>query len=107
MPKELLAEIVNRPPSAELSPNQTDEQALMPYRELDLILSMHLESNIAFHLIEQHLKNSQLDFPQMSEKIKRVQMLLKNSEFKRKQMPFSLKVSPKAFGSGRQIPLTS
>jgi NAD+ synthetase len=107
MPKELLAEIVNRPPSAELSPNQTDEQALMPYRELDLILSMHLESNIAFHLIEEHLKNSQLDFPQMSEKIKRVQMLLKNSEFKRKQMPFSLKVSPKAFGSGRQIPLTS
>lgn len=107
MTDEVLAEIIARPPSAELSLNQTDEEALMPYRELDLILSMHLESNIPFHLIEENLNGSQLGFPQMSEKIKRTQMLLRHSEFKRKQMPFSLKVSPKAFGSGRQIPLTS
>ena len=107
MPDEVLAEIIARPPSAELSLNQTDEEALMPYRELDLILSMHLESNIPFHLIEENLNGSQLGFPQMSEKIKRTQMLLRHSEFKRKQMPFNLKVSPKAFGSGRQIPLTS
>jgi NAD+ synthase (glutamine-hydrolysing) len=107
MPDEVLAEIIARPPSAELSLNQTDEEALMPYRELDLILSMHLESNIPFHLIEENLNGSQLGFPQMSEKIKRTQMLLRHSEFKRKQMPISLKVSPKAFGSGRQIPLTS
>lgn len=104
---EVLDEIIARPPSAELSPNQTDEEALMPYRELDLILSMHLESSIPFHLIEEKLNNSNLGFPQMSEKINRTQTLLRHSEFKRKQMPFSLKVSPKAFGSGRQIPLTS
>jgi NAD+ synthase (glutamine-hydrolysing) len=68
---------------------------------------MHLESSIPFHLIEEKLNNSNLGFPQMSEKINRTQTLLRHSEFKRKQMPFSLKVSPKAFGSGRQIPLTS
>ncbi len=107
MKDEILEEIIVRPPMAELSPNQTDEEALMPYRELDLILSMYLESDIPFDSIEEILISSRLSFPDMKHKIDRTRMLLKTSEFKRKQMPFSLKISPKSFGSGRQIPLTS
>ena len=82
--KELLA----RAPSAELAPNQTDQQDLPDYRKLDLILK---------HLMNHNPPRSSLE--------KQIERKLRQSEFKRKQSPPILKVSEMAFGSGWKFPI--
>ena len=106
-----LAEYINRykeiipvntivkPPSAELRPDQKDEDSLPPYELLDSVL---------YHLIENEKSASEvvpLGFDE--ELVKRVANLLKNAEFKRFQAPPTLRVSPKAFGAGRVMPLVA
>lgn len=81
-------ELLNRAPSAELTWNQKDEQDLMPYKKLDIIL-------------EKLVQNQP---PQTAEE-KRVALLFKNSEFKRKQAPPLLKMTDWALGEDRQMPL--
>ncbi|HXC18122.1 MAG TPA: NAD(+) synthase [Holophagaceae bacterium] len=101
--------VIARPPTAELKPGQTDEESLLPYRQLDAILGAALEAqrpeegladDLALLLDGEDLANARAALP-------RVLGLLRRTEFKRRQLPFSIKVSPKAFGWGRRIPLTA
>ncbi len=101
--------ILNRVPTAELKPGQTDEASLLPYAQLDAILGAAVEAqrpeedlaeDLACFLDGEDLANARANLP-------RILGLLRATEFKRRQLPYGLKVSPKAFGMGRRIPLTA
>ena len=103
------AGILNRPPTAELRPDQTDEASLMPYAQLDAILGALLEAHREPETLAEDLR-CVLDgaaLAQAQGALERLLRLLRNSEFKRRQLPFALKVTPWAFGRGRRIPLTA
>jgi len=102
------AGILNRRPTAELRPGQTDEASLMPYAQLDAVLGTLLEARREAESLAADL-GELLDGAELAQAraaLPRIFSLLRNSEFKRRQLPFSLKVSPWAFGRGRRIPLT-
>ena len=82
-------EIITRPPSAELAPNQKDEDTLPPYEKLDPIVEKFVEGT--------SVPRGSLD--------RRVLKSLFQSEFKRWQSPPILKVSQHAFGMGRRLPI--
>jgi NAD+ synthase (glutamine-hydrolysing) len=101
--------ILDRVPTAELKPGQTDEASLLPYGELDSILGAAIEAqrpeegladDLACFLDGEALAHARAHLP-------RILGLLRATEFKRRQLPYGLKVSPKAFGAGRRIPLTA
>ena len=101
--------VIERPPTAELRPGQTDEASLLPYAQLDAILGAALEAqrpeegladDLALLLDGAALAQARAELP-------RILGLLRRTEFKRRQLPFAFKVSPKAFGAGRRIPLTA
>ena len=92
------ASTITKPPSAELRPNQKDQDSLPAYEVLDQILAGYLESGLS----EQEL--IQKGFA--SETVKNILKLVQVSEFKRRQAAPVLKVSSKAFGIGRRIPIT-
>lgn len=88
-----------KPPSAELRPDQKDSDSLPPYDTLDAIL---------FQLVEMEKSASELIHLGFDEAlVQRISKLLNNAEFKRFQAPPILRVSPKAFGSGRAMPLVA
>ena len=100
--------VLERRPTAELRPDQTDEASLMPYAQLDAILGALLEAKREPETLAEDLAWV-LDGPALDQAraaLPRVLDLLRKSEFKRRQLPFCLKVSPWAFGRGRRIPLT-
>jgi len=101
--------VLERKPTAELRPNQTDEASLLPYVQLDAILGALLEARRQEETLADDLacflKGTVLD--QARAALPRVLHLIRSSEFKRRQAPFSLKVTPWAFGWGRRIPLTA
>lgn len=89
---------LEKAPSAELRPNQTDQDTLPPYAVLDVILRSYIEENLsAQEIIAKH----GLDPALVSETIRRVQ----GAEYKRHQAPPTLKVTAKAFGIGRRYPI--
>jgi NAD+ synthase (glutamine-hydrolysing) len=90
-------EIINKKASAELKPNQTDQDALPPYDLLDKILRMYLEENKEFKEITSVIGEEEI--------VKKVLKLIDRNEFKRYQAPPALKVSTKAFGYGRRFPI--
>ena len=101
--------VLNRRPTAELAPGQSDEASLAPYRQLDAILGVLLEAQVAEEEVSDRLAEV-LDGADLNEArahLPRILRLLRATEFKRRQLPFNLKVSPKAFGHGRRIPLTA
>lgn len=85
-------------PSAELAPNQFDQDTLPPYAVLDAILA---------GLIEQEWSVASLsrEFPE--ETVRWVARRLDRNEFKRRQMPPGIKLSQRAFGSGRRMPMAA
>ncbi len=96
--KEIIPkEIINKPPSAELKPNQKDQDTLPPYDILDRILRMYLEENKEEFEISDLIGNAEL--------VRRVLKMVDDNEFKRKQAPPVLRVSQKAFGYGRRYPI--
>ncbi len=101
--------VLLRPPTAELAPGQSDEASLAPYVQLDAILGALLEAQTAEEELEARLPDL-LDGEDLRGALRhlpRILRLLRATEFKRRQLPFNLKVSPKAFGRGRRIPLTA
>ncbi|HYQ81934.1 MAG TPA: NAD+ synthase [Anaeromyxobacteraceae bacterium] len=84
-------------PSAELKPDQTDQDTLPPYDVLDDILSAHLEERLPFDAIVARGHPPEL--------VRRVLRLVIQSEYKRRQAAPVLKVSSKAFGEGRRFPI--
>ena len=96
--KEIIPkEIIVKAPSAELSPNQTDQDDLPPYELLDKILKMYLEENKEFHEIKSIIKDEKV--------VKKVLRMVDINEFKRRQAAPALRVSRKAFGYGRRYPI--
>jgi len=90
-------EIITKTPSAELSPNQKDQDDLPPYELLDKILKMYLEENKEYDDIASIIKDEKI--------VKKVLRLVDINEFKRKQAAPALRVSRKAFGYGRRYPI--
>jgi len=89
--------ILTKAPSAELRPDQTDQDSLPPYELLDQILELHIErSQSAEEIIAQGF-----DEPT----VRRVLRLVRNAEFKRKQSAPVLKVTSRAFGLGWRMPI--
>jgi len=96
--KEIIPnEIINKAPSAELSPNQTDQDTLPPYKLLDRILKMYLEQNKEINEITSVIGDAEL--------VKKILRMVDLNEFKRKQAAPALRVSRKAFGYGRRFPI--
>ena len=88
---------IEKPPSAELRPGQTDQDSLPPYDVLDRILRNVVEHDRgAAELVAAG---------EDPETVRRLLGLLAKSEFKRRQAPTGLRVSRKAFGSGRNVPI--
>ncbi|MBL1209415.1 NAD+ synthase [Geminocystis sp. GBBB08] len=89
--------ILIKPPSAELKPNQKDEDSLPPYEILDDILERYINK----HQSLREIKNAGHDL----EIIKKVIKLVERAEFKRKQAPPGLKITDRAFGTGWKMPI--
>jgi NAD+ synthetase len=89
---------LTKPPSAELRPNQTDQDSLPPYEVLDGILQGYIEEWQTAEEIAERLK---VPVPLVRETIERVN----RAEYKRHQAPPGLKVTGKAFGLGRRFPI--
>ncbi|MDP2105472.1 MAG: NAD+ synthase, partial [Desulfobulbaceae bacterium] len=90
------ARTISKPPSAELAPNQRDQDDLPPYEDLDPILSAYLEENKSVR----EIIASGFDEAVVRDVVRRIT----NNEHKRKQAPMGLKVTSKAFGYGRRYP---
>ncbi len=91
--------IFEKPPSAELKPGQVDRDTLPPYPILDEILHEYIEEVRSVDEIVN------LDFDQ--ETVRRVARMVEKSEYKRKQAVLGLKITSKAFGAGRRIPIAA
>jgi NAD+ synthase len=90
---------LTKAPTAELRPNQTDQDSLPPYDELDAILH---------GLVEEELSVSEIVARGFSrESVIRVQRLLYAAEYKRRQAPPGVKITRKSFGRDRRYPLTN
>ena len=90
---------LEKPPSAELRPNQTDQDSLPPYDVLDAILECYIEENRGADEIAATLLH--LD-PSL---VRRTVRMVNSAEYKRQQAAPGLKVTTKAFGIGRRFPI--
>ena len=88
---------MTKPPSAELRPNQTDQDTLPPYDVLDSILKLYVEKWKEVGDIVAAGHDRAL--------VERILRLVDTNEFKRRQAAPTIRVSTKAFGSGRQMPI--
>src|SRR3712207_3767210 len=91
--------IVTRPPSAELRPDQKDEDSLPPYPTLDRILAEYVEEDAS----REHLLLAGLP----PEAVDRTLALVDRNEYKRRQAPPGIKITPRAFGRDRRMPITN
>ncbi len=90
--------VLSKPPSAELAPDQFDQDVLPPYDVLDAILE---------GLVEREASVSSLSDQFPPETVRWVANCLDRNEFKRRQMPPGIKLSGRAFGSGRRMPMAA
>ena len=91
--------IIKKLPSAELKPNQLDQDTLPPYEILDPILQSYIEEGLSKEeIIAQGFNPEIVDW---------VIKAVNRSEYKRRQAPLGLKVTSKAFGRGRRMPITA
>ena len=98
--RELIPEsIIERPPSAELRPDQIDEDSLPPYSELDTVLEAYVELDRS----REELSNDGFD----PELVERAVALIDRAEYKRRQAPPGVRLRPKAFGRDRRTPITN
>nr|WP_324606500.1 NAD+ synthase [Dehalococcoides mccartyi] len=91
--------VLTKPPSAELKPNQLDTDSLPPYELLDPILEAYVEQDKSIDQIVA------LGFEESI--VKRVVKMVDRSEYKRRQAPPGIKITPKAFGRDRRLPITN
>ena len=98
--RELIPDsVLTKPPSAELRPGQRDDQSLPPYEELDPLLEAYVEDDLTRgELLEQGFDPKMVD---------RITRLVDVSEYKRRQNPPGPRISAKAFGKDRRMPITN
>ena len=91
--------VLDRPPSAELAPDQKDEDSLPPYSVLDPILEGYIEQDLGIHeLIKRGFEE---------DVVRRVATLVDRNEYKRRQAPPGVRITRRAFGRDRRYPITS
>jgi NAD+ synthase (glutamine-hydrolysing) len=99
-PRPVIPEyIITRPPSAELRPNQKDQDTLPPYPVLDAILELYIEKDMSAESI------AEAGFP--IETVRWVVNRVDAAEYKRRQSPPGIKITPRAFGRDRRMPITN
>ncbi len=91
--------VITKPPSAELRPEQKDTDSLPPYELLDPVLTAYVEEDKS---VEQII-GSGFD----ESVVKRAARLVDGSEYKRRQAPPGIKITPRAFGRDRRLPITN
>src|SRR5690606_29348990 len=95
--REIVPEsVITKPPSAELRPDQRDDQSLPPYDVLDPILELYVEQDRTAAEIVELGHDEAL--------VRRITRLVDIAEYKRRQSPPGVRVSPKAFGKDRRMP---
>jgi len=92
--------VFDKPPSAELRPDQKDEDSLPPYAILDAVLKRSVEDEKPFDVISR-------ETGARVELIRSITAVLNRSEYKRRQAPPGVKITPRAFGKDRRYPITS
>ncbi|HEY6135416.1 MAG TPA: NAD+ synthase [Rubrivivax sp.] len=91
--------IITRPPSAELRPDQTDQDSLPPYEVLDAILSRYMEHDRGIEeIVAEGFARADVE---------RVTHLIKVNEYKRRQAPVGIRITHRAFGRDWRYPITS
>jgi NH3-dependent NAD+ synthetase len=97
---------LTKAPSAELRPNQTDQDTLPPYDLLDFVLSEYLEKNTPVEMLEAQL-GAKMDLKTGARAgwVREILRKVELNEFKRRQAAPVLKISTRAFGIGRRIPV--
>jgi NAD+ synthase (glutamine-hydrolysing) len=93
------ANVLTKPPSAELAPGQRDDQNLPPYDVLDPILTAYVEGD--------HTRTELVAAGFDAATVERVTRLVDVAEWKRRQAPIGVRVTPKAFGKDRRLPITN
>jgi NAD+ synthase (glutamine-hydrolysing) len=98
-PPPIPPEVLTKPPSAELRPGQRDDQSLPPYEQLDPILLAYVEGDATAG----DLVAAGFD----ADLVRRVVTMVDRAEYKRRQAPPGVRVTPKAFGKDRRLPITN
>ncbi|HEY8216816.1 MAG TPA: NAD+ synthase [Acidimicrobiia bacterium] len=92
-------EVIDKPPSAELRPDQVDTDSLPEYGVLDPIIEGYVEDDKSIGELEAEGHDA--------ETVRRVARMIDRNEYKRRQAPPGVRVSPKAFGKDRRLPITN
>lgn len=91
--------IISRPPSAELKAGQKDEDDLPPYKVLDEVLKLYIEKEMPFDKI--------VNYGFSRSVVKQIIQLVDRNEYKRRQSPPGVKVTTRAFGKERRMPIVN
>jgi NAD+ synthase (glutamine-hydrolysing) len=91
--------VINKPPSAELRPGQRDDQSLPPYDVLDPIVLAYVEQDLTVEDLVEAGYDEDL--------VRRIARMIDVAEWKRRQAPVGVRVTPKAFGRDRRMPITN
>jgi NAD+ synthase (glutamine-hydrolysing) len=91
--------VLTKPPSAELRPDQRDDQSLPPYDTLDPILEAYVEADMTAGELVAAGYDEEL--------VRRLVRMVDVAEYKRRQTPPGVRVTPKAFGKDRRVPITN
>ncbi len=92
--------VITREPSAELAPDQKDQDSLPPYNILDLILYNYIEKDKSIDEIHEQTNIAK-------DTIKKVAKLVNRNEYKRRQAPIGIRITERGFGKDRRYPITS
>lgn len=95
---------IDKVPSAELKPNQTDQDTLPPYELLDRVLELYVEEELTCVQVIERLKAAG---PVDADAARSVVRMVDRNEYKRRQAAPGLKVTSRAFGSGRRMPIAA
>jgi NAD+ synthase (glutamine-hydrolysing) len=91
--------VFERAPSAELRPDQTDQDTLPPYAELDQILEGYVENDRGI--------NDMIATGHAPDTVRRVVTMIDRNEYKRRQGPIGVKITPRAFGRDWRLPIVN
>jgi NAD+ synthase (glutamine-hydrolysing) len=98
-PEPIPLAVLSKAPSAELRPDQRDDQSLPPYEQLDPLLELYVEEDATAEEMIAAGHDPALVY--------RITRLVDLSEYKRRQMPPGVRISKKAFGRDRRMPITN
>jgi NAD+ synthetase len=91
--------VIERAPSAELRPDQTDQDSLPPYPVLDAIMEAYVEGDLSPRQI--------IESGYAKADVERVVRLVRGSEYKRRQSPVGIRITPRGFGKDWRFPITN